>query len=43
MIVEEDFALHHNHESIIQQLAVEHDLLGNLCKLNVEEYDHCNV
>jgi ankyrin repeat protein len=42
-IVEEDFALHQNHESIIQQLAVEHDLLGNLCKLNVVEYDHCNA
>ncbi|MGB4192037.1 MAG: hypothetical protein WBJ81_05795 [Rickettsiales bacterium] len=41
-IVQEDFALHQNHESFIQQLALKQVLLGDLCKLTVIDSDHYN-
>ena len=34
-IVNEDFELHHNHQSFIQKLAVEYDLLSMICWVNL--------
>ena len=40
-IVEKDLELYHDSDSTVQQLAIEYQLFGKVCELNLD-YDHCN-